>query len=235
MTTIASRGRSRQCHLSELWRATGPHADPIRYPPGRAEMTPKQSDLIDEHIAKPTDWRGDLEQLAVGLDHVRESPRELGKLEMIACRPAVDDRLELQAAELDVRLGVVLDSWSTRGSSPNAKSQVTVMNARAAQLVAGDRSRWSLAGDQLYVDLDLSAVNLPAGTRLAIGSAVIEVTDQPHLGCLKFTARFGAEARELVNSPEGTAMNLRGINTRVVKSGTVHVGDEVRKLRSDGA
>ena len=121
-----------------------------------------------------------------------------------------------------------MDSWGTRGH-PNLKAQVTVMSARAAQLVAQDRSRWSLAGDQIYVDFDLSAANIPPGTRLALGSAVIEVTDQPHLGCQKFTERFGAAARELVNSAEGTSLNLRGINTRVVQPGTVRVGDTVRK------
>ena len=173
------------------------------------------------------------QQLRAGLDHVRESPSELGSLELIVCRPAVDERVSLEIAELDVDRGLVMDSWSTRGTSPNPKSQLTVMNARAAELVAKDRSRWALAGDQLYVDFDLSPYNLPAGTRLAIGSAVIEVTDQPHLGCLKFTARFGAEARALVNSPEGTALSLRGINTRVVRSGRVRVGDAVRKVTNE--
>lgn len=167
-------------------------------------------------------------RLAAGLDHVRMAPRDIGSVELIACRPAIDERLELESAELDLDRGLVVDSWSTRGH-PNLKAQITVMNARAAQLFARDRSRWSLAGDQIYVDFDLSAANIPPGTRLAVGSAVIEVTDQPHLGCQKFTARFGAAARELVNSPEGTSLNLRGINTRVVQSGTVRVGDTVRK------
>ena len=169
--------------------------------------------------------------LSAGLDLVRDSPREVGSLELIVCRPAVNERVELAVAELDVNTGLVMDSWSTRGSSPNPKSQLTVMNARAAHLVAKDRSRWSLAGDQLYVDFDLSPANLPAGTRLSIGTAIIEVSDQPHLGCLKFTARFGAEARALVNSPEGIALSLRGINTRVVKPGRVRVGDAVTKVR----
>lgn len=170
-------------------------------------------------------------ELRARLDHIRESPRDVGSLELIACRPAVDERKDLAVGELDVDRGLVADSWSTRGAR-NPKCQLTVMNARAAQLFAGDRSRWSLAGDQLYVDFDLSQANLPPGTRLAIGSAVIEVTDQPHLGCLKFTARFGAAARQLVNAPDGTALNLRGINTHVVQGGNVRQGDEVRKLSS---
>ena len=104
------------------------------------------------------------------------------------------------------------------------------MSSRAAALVAGDRERWPLAGDQLYVDLDLSDENLPPGTRLALGSAVLEVTDEPHTGCKKFTARFGLDAMVFVNSPVGRALNLRGINARVVESGTVRVGDAVTKL-----
>ena len=169
------------------------------------------------------------DQLLSGLQHVRESPRETGSLQMVVARPSVDERKILITAELDVDGGLVGDRWS-RGSRPNPKAMLTVMNARAAQLVAGDRSRWALAGDQLFADFDLSPENLPPGTRLSIGSAVIEVSDQPHLGCEKFAARFGPAAREFANSPEGTSVNFRGINTRVVQSGSVHEGDVVRKL-----
>jgi hypothetical protein len=169
------------------------------------------------------------DELLAGLDHVRRAPQEVGTLELIVGRPAVDERVVLASGELDVDRGLVVDRWS-RGTRPNPKSQVTVMNARATQLVAGDRSKWPLAGDQLYVEFDLSQANIPAGTRLAIGSAVIEVSDQPHLGCEKFAARFGQTAREFANSVEGTAENFRGINTRVVQSGTIRVGDVVRKL-----
>ena len=169
------------------------------------------------------------DELVAGLDLVRESPRDAGTLEMIVGRPAVDERILLVSGELDGEVGLVGDRWS-RGSKPNPKAQLTVMNARAAQLVAGDRSRWALAGDQLYADFDLSPANIPPGTRLAIGSAVIEVSDQPHLGCEKFAARFGQTARLFANSPDGLSVSFRGINTRVVQSGTVHVGDAVRKL-----
>ena len=170
------------------------------------------------------------EPLGTNLDHVRAAPRDEGLLELIACRPAVGEREVLEEAELDLEQGLVGDSWSLRGKHPDRGTQVTLMNARAAALVAGDRERWALAGDQLYVDLDLSPANLPPGTRLAIGSALLEVTEIPHLGCGKFTERFGTKARALVNSPEGVALNLRGINTRVVEGGTVRRGDTVRKL-----
>ena len=163
-----------------------------------------------------------------GLETVRKAPKDAGSLELIVARPGVDERLELDSAELVVDGGLAGDRWN-RGSRSNLKSQLTVMNVRAAELVAGERSRWALAGDQLYVDFDLSPANIPPGTKLEIGSAVIEVTDQPHLGCEKFSARFGPAAREFANSPEGTAVNFRGINTRVVQAGTVRVGDTVRK------
>ena len=140
----------------------------------------------------------------------------------------------LDEATLDLDDGVVGDRWRNAGRSggrpANVNAQVTLMSARAAALVAGDRERWPLAGDQLYVDLDLSGENLPPGTRLGIGSAVLEVTDEPHTGCKKFTERFGLDAMVFVNSPEGRALNLRGINTRVVEAGTVRVGDDVTKL-----
>jgi MOSC domain-containing protein YiiM len=171
-----------------------------------------------------------VEELWADLDHVRAAPRNAGTLELIATRPAVGERDVVEEAELDVERGVIGDSWSRRGKRPNPKSQVAIMSARAAAMIAGEREHWALAGDQLYVDIDLSAANLPPGTRLAIGTAVLEVSDLPHLGCGKFTARYGADARDLVNSPEGVALNLRGINTRIVQSGTVRHGDIVRKL-----
>lgn len=183
-------------------------------------------------MAESVDMKGrhrTTDELIAGLDYVREAPREVGRLEMIVARPAVDERTTLTSAELDLDRGLVNDRWSL-GSRPNPKAMLTVVNARGADLVAGDRSRWALAGDQLFADFDLSPTNVPAGTRLAIGSAVIEVSDQPHLGCEKFSARFGQAARDFANSPDGRAVNLRGINARVVQSGTVHVGDAVRKL-----
>jgi MOSC domain-containing protein YiiM len=170
------------------------------------------------------------EELWADLEHVRAAPREEGTLELIATRPAVGERDVLEEAELDVEHGVIGDSWSRRGKRPNPKSQVAIMSARAAAMIAGERKHWALAGDQLYIDLDLSAANLPPGSRLAIGSAVLEVSDLPHLGCGKFTARYGADAHDLVNSPEGIALNLRGINTRIVQGGTLRRGDTVRKL-----
>jgi MOSC domain-containing protein YiiM len=169
-------------------------------------------------------------ELGEGLDEVRAAPSDEGVLELIARRPAVGEREELDEAELDVERGLVGDSWGRRGKHPNPRAQLTLMSARAAALIAGDRDRWALAGDQLYVDFDLSAENLPPGTRLSIGSAVVEVSELPHLGCGKFTERYGEEAREFVNSPAGVALNLRGVNTQIVRSGTVRRGDAVRKL-----
>ncbi len=158
-----------------------------------------------------------------GIDHVREAPSDNGSLELIVRRPAEDEREVLTEAELDLELGLVGDMWSRRVSSktgrPNPDAQVTLMSARAAELVSGGPERWPLAGDQLYVDLDLSFDNLPGGTRLAIGEVVLEVTDEPHTGCSKFSARFGTDAVKLVNKPPGRELRLRGINTRVRHAG----------------
>jgi hypothetical protein len=173
--------------------------------------------------------------LEAGLSYVRDSPSDGGEVVLIARRPAVDEREVLAEATLDVEAGLAGDSWPVRPSSrtgdgsPHPGMQVTVMNSRAALLIAHDLGRRVLAGDQLYADLDLSAANLPPGARLAVGSAVLEVTDQPHLGCAKFAARFGQDALRFVNSRVGRELRLRGLNARVVVSGTVRTGDAILK------
>ena len=177
--------------------------------------------------------------LEAGLGHVRDSPSDGGTVELIVCRPAVDQRAVLAEGWLGVDAGLTGDTWRARGSTRTSDGsalldqQLTVMNSRAALLVAQDPDRRMLAGDQLYVDLDIGVANLPPGTRLAMGSAVIEVTAEPHLGCAKFSARFGKEAWRFVNSRAGRALRLRGLNARVVVSGTVRTHDVVRKLPAD--
>lgn len=176
------------------------------------------------------------EQLEAGLDYVRQSPADDGVLAMIVRRPQAGEREVLEQGMLDLEQGLVGDTWLERGSARTADGsahpdmQLNVINMRLLDLVAQDKARWPLAGDQLVVDLDLSEDNLPPGTQLAIGAAVIEVTAQPHTGCAKFVARFGAEAMRFVNSPLGRQLHLRGINARVVLPGIIRAGDPVRKL-----
>jgi hypothetical protein len=177
------------------------------------------------------------EQIQPGLPRILAAPKDDGRIELIVRRPSVGSREILDVGTLDLTDGLVGDSWKNRGSSrtadgsPHPDMQLTIMNARVIALLAGERECWPAAGDQLFVDLDLSAANLPAGTRLEVGSAVVEVTPQPHTGCGKFVERFGADAMKFVNSPEGRALNLRGINARVVRGGEVTVGAAVRKLQ----
>lgn len=175
-------------------------------------------------------------ELEAGMDHIRQSPKDNGTLMMIVRRPQEDEREIVGEGELDPLHGVLGDNWKTRGSGHtpdglvNSNTQITIMNARTIALLAQDEERWSLAGDQLYIDMDLSADNLPAGTRLTIGSAVIEVSAEPHTGCKKFSSRFGVEAMRFVNSPEGKQLHLRGINAKVIQAGRIRVGDIVRKI-----
>jgi hypothetical protein len=174
-------------------------------------------------------------ELDAGLDALRAAPTGTGRVERIVARPAVGARRSLESAELDPEEGLVGDTWRVRGSrrTPDGAAhrgmQLTLMNARAAALVAGTPERWALAGDQLYVDFDLSVEHLPAGTRLTVGTATLEVSDEPHTGCAKFRERFGADALRFVNSPDGRALRLRGMNTTVVAGGTVRVGDAIAK------
>ncbi len=175
-------------------------------------------------------------ELEQGLDHVRASPSIDGTVELIVARPAIDQRQVLEVGELDPTAGLVGDTWGTRPSkrtpdgSPHPDMQLNVINARFSALIAPDTDHRALAGDQLHLDLDLSEANVPPGTRLALGSAVIEITEQPHRGCAKFAARFGQDAARMVNSPAGRELHLRGVNAKVVQAGTVRAGDTVTKV-----
>ena len=180
-----------------------------------------------------------MEELEAALDHLRQAPKDDGLLQLIVRRPRVDEREVLEEAQLDPVKGLIGDSWIFRKSSrtpdgsPHPEMQLNIMNSRVTALVAHDKERWPLAGDQLYIDMDLSKENLPAGSRIAIGSAVIEVSALPHTGCHKFVARFGAEAMKFVNSTVGKQLCLRGINAKVIQGGTVKVGSTVRKIVTD--
>lgn len=175
-------------------------------------------------------------ELEAGLDHIRNSPKDDGTLELIVRRPQTEHREVLDEAELDTEKGLIGDNWifrkSTRTSdgSPHPDTQINIMNVRAVALVAQERERWPLAGDQLYLDLDLSKSNLPVGSRISLGTAILEVTPPPHTGCQKFVVRFGLDAMKFVNSEIGRELGLRGINAKVVQSGIIRIGQTAKKV-----
>ena len=177
-----------------------------------------------------------LEELQEGLSEILRSPQDQGALRAIVIRPEVDARVSLQQCELSPEGGVHGDNWakgcwmSLPDGRPHPDVQVTIMNARTIALIAQDEARWALAGDNLFVDLDLSGDNLPPGTRLSIGSALLEITAVPHKGCRKFADRYGVDATRFVNSREGLRLHLRGIYARIVERGVVSVGDTVARL-----
>lgn len=177
-------------------------------------------------------------QLDAGLAHVNSSPRDAGVLQLIVRRPQEDEREILGEAMLDAASGLVGDSWMLRGSSrtadgsPDSEAQLTLMNSRVASLLASSPEEWALAGDHLFVDLDLGAQNLPPGTLLSVGSAVIAITARPHTGCKKFSARFGPEALQFINAVEHRTLRMRGIYAKVATSGVIHAGDAIRKVHS---
>lgn len=175
------------------------------------------------------------EQLQGGLAVVEASPRDGGRVEAIAVRPASNERRRLDQCRFTREEGALGDRWAMHDylklpDGPNPAKQVSIMNSRFIDLIAGDESRWALAGDNLFVDFELSYENLAPGTRIAAGEVVLEITDEPHNGCGKFAERYGKDAARYVNSPDGKRLNLRGIFAKVVENGVIRVGDEIRKL-----
>ena len=166
------------------------------------------------------------EELESGLPEILDSPRDAGVLALIVQRPDDGQRQTIDSGILSVADGLVGDNWKLR-SNPHPEMQLNIMNSRVAALVAQDPNRWQLAGDQLYVDLDLSLENLPAGSQLRVGGTLVEVTAIPHRGCIKFVRRFGRDALKFVNSELGCKLNLRGVNAKVVEGGAVNVNDTV--------
>jgi hypothetical protein len=170
------------------------------------------------------------------LDAVRAAPRDAAPVELIVLRPGVEQREVVAEAVLDPLEGLVGDHWKARGSrsmpdgSADPAAQLTIMSTRVLAAIEPDPTRWPLAGDQLYADLDLSTGNLPPGTRLAVGDAVVEVSFKEHTGCAKFGARFGADALRWISTPLGRALRMRGMYVCVVQSGAVRTGDAIRRL-----
>ncbi len=168
------------------------------------------------------------EEIEANLDKIIESPKDNGVLHLIVRRPKEDERELLETGELDVEKGLVGDDWLT--DDGNKETQIAIMNSRIVDLIAQDKDRWKLAGDQLFIDLNLTDENLPHGSKLQIGSAILEITPEPHNGCKKFVERFGLDAMKFVNSPLGKQFHLRGIYAKVIQSGTIRAGDLVKKV-----
>jgi hypothetical protein len=193
-----------------------------------AMQFPTQPDRAARHLGAA--------ELTAGLPDIRLSPKDRGTVRLIVVRPSSGERRVLQQAELSPEGGVEGDRWLTTAwrklpdGSPDPAIQVTLMNSRCIDLIAGEQCFWPLAGDNLFVDLDLSMENLPVGIRLAIGNCILEIAQPPHNGCDKFMHRFGADAVKFVNSVEGKAFRLRGAHARVVKAGIVTVGDAISRL-----
>jgi hypothetical protein len=178
-------------------------------------------------------------ELEQGLADVLASPTDAGRLTAIFVRPAPNERRTLDSATLTSEGGINGDRWvkdsyyRLKDGTSDPRCQVSMMNDRFLRQIAGDETEMCLAGDNLIVDLDLSESNLPAGNQVAIGPEVIlEISDHKHTGCSKFARRYGANAKTFANNKQGTALHLRGRYARIVRGGTIRVGDAVRKNTS---
>ena len=185
-----------------------------------------------------------MEELEAGIKFILESPKDNGKLELIVIRPDVEQRKILSTGELSTVEGLVGDSWIKRPDSktpdkkPRLGTQITIMNSRVTSLITKKLyksekekfEKWSLAGDQFFVDMDLSYDNLPPGTKLSLGNAEIEISSDPHNGCEKFKNWYGKDARDFVNSEMGKKHNFRGIQGKVIKNGSVGINEIFKKI-----
>ena len=170
-----------------------------------------------------------VESLEARWAQTEASPQDDGIVELIVRRPAPDQREQLQRATFTSEAGLLGDDWLRRHGD-NVEAQITLMNARVAQLLAGDKTRWAEAGDQLFVDLDISQDNLPPGTRIQLGEVVMQISTLPHTGCTKFARRFGGHARKWTATDEGARQRRRGVYARVIQDGVINVGDRITKL-----
>lgn len=175
-------------------------------------------------------------ELEAGLPEILASPKDDGVVEAIVIRPSHGARRDVQSAEVSLAGGVHGDHWArgchmqTMEGRPHPDVQICIMNARCIAHIAGERANWPPAGDNLFLDLDLGHDNLPAGQRLALGTAQIEITEIPHTGCDQFIAQYGRDACVFVNTGPGKRNRLRGVYARVVRDGRISVGDRVRKI-----
>lgn len=177
-----------------------------------------------------------ISELELGIDEIKASPKDNGVLEMIVRRPETETRKIIQAGVISAENGLEGDNWKARGSSAmpdgsaDPEAQITLMNSRVIQLLSGDKENWQWAGDQLFVDMDLSIENLPPHSRIQVGSAILEISAKPHTGCKKFSSRFGVEALAFISTPLGKALRMRGVNAKVIQAGQIKVGDTVKKI-----
>ncbi|MBY0399912.1 MOSC domain-containing protein [Myxococcota bacterium] len=161
------------------------------------------------------------------------SPFDEGWVSLIVRRLEDGRRESLPRIGLSLEEGVPGDDWSRRPPRDPA-AQLAVMQTSIAAIIANGQPLTTF-GDNLFVELDLSAGNLPTGSLLAVGAATVEVTPKPHNGCSKFDVRFGNDALRFVQAKETRHENRRGIYWRVVTPGEVAVGDPVRVLRRGSA
>ena len=176
------------------------------------------------------------EEIDAGVENIKQAPSDNGALQMIVRRPWADGREVVTEAKLDTTNGLEGDNWKKRGSShtpdhsADLEAQITLMSSRVIDLLTSEKELWQLAGDQLFVDLDLGIENLPPHSQIQIGSAILEISAKPHTGCKKFSGRFGVDALAFISTPLGKSLRMRGVNAKVIQAGEIHVGDVVKKL-----
>lgn len=170
-------------------------------------------------------------ELENNLHYILSSPKDAGRVESIIVRRRKNERELRKEVFLSLEKGVEGDRWfDLSKGEPDPRRQLTIINSRLIKLLAQSEDRLCLAGDNLITDFDLSVSNLPVGQRLTIGNVIIEISDVPHTGCLKFAERYGNDSVEFINAPERSNLRLRGVYAKFLNSGLIYLGDSINKI-----